>query len=88
MFSLRINKFLIAFFISTIVLTEVPKAIFKFDSYRQGVYNISGIESFNATAKLVTPNNVKSLFIIDPNGNQKFYKRFDTLDEIINLATI
>lgn len=85
---MNIKKFLISFLLSTILFTEVAQAFFTFDSYKQGVYNISGIQSFDATAKLVTPNNVTSLFIIDSNGNQKFYKRFDTLDEIINLGTI
>jgi hypothetical protein len=85
---MKFKTFLIVFLISTIIFTETPKALFTSDSYKQGIYNISEVTPFNATAKLTTPNNVTSLIIIDSNGNQKFYKRFDTLDEIINLGII
>lgn len=85
---MKFKRFLMAFIISTIAFTEIPQAIFTSDSYKQGIYNISEIKDFNATAKLITPNNVTSLIIIDFNGNQKFYKRFDTVDEVINLGSI
>lgn len=85
---MRFKKFLIFFLLFTIAFTQAPKAIFVSDTYKQGVYNISGGEKFSATAKLTTPNNITSLFIVDSNGNQKFYKRFDTVDEIINLGII
>ena len=73
---------------SIIAFTEIPQAIFTSDSYKQGIYNISEVKEFEATAKLITPNNVTSLIIIDSNNNQKFYKRFDTIDEVINLGVI
>ncbi|NFI04340.1 hypothetical protein FC959_07990 [Clostridium botulinum] len=85
---MKIKTFLIAFLISTIALTQIPKAIFISDIYKQGIYDISEVLQFDATAKLLTPKNVTSLSIIDSNGNQKFFKRFDTRDEIINLGTI
>jgi len=85
---MRMRKFMIAFLMSIIAFTEIPQAIFTSDSYKQGIYNISEVKDFNATAKLITPNNVTSLIIIDSNSNQKFYKRFDTVDEIINLGII
>jgi predicted transcriptional regulator len=85
---MKIRKFLIVFLMSIIAFTEIPQAIFTSNSYKQGIYNISEDKEFNATAKLITPNNVTSLIIIDSNGNQKFYKRFDTVDEIINLGFI
>jgi len=85
---MRIRKFIIVFLMSIIAFTEIPQAIFTSDSYKQGIYNISEVKDFNATAKLITPNNVTSLIIIDSNSNQKFYKRFDTVDEIINLGII
>ena len=85
---MRIRKFIIVFLMSIIAFTEIPQAIFTSDSYKQGIYNISEAKDFSATAKLITPNNVTSLIIIDSNSNQKFYKRFDTVDEIINLGII
>lgn len=85
---MKIMKFLIVFLISTTIFTEIPQAIFTSDSYKQGIYNISEPKDFYATAKLLTPRNVTSLVIVDSNGNQKFYKRFDTLDEVINLGII
>lgn len=85
---MKIRKFLIVFLMSIIAFKEIPQAIFLSDSYKQGIYNISDVNEFNANAKLITPNNVTSLIIIDSNSNEKFYKRFDTLDEIISLGAI
>lgn len=85
---MKFTRFLIVFIISTIAFTGIPKAIFTSDTYKQGIYNISEAKDFNATARLITPNNVTSLIIIDSNGNQKFYKRFDIIDEVINLGVI
>ena len=85
---MKIKKFLIVFLISIIAFTESPQAIITSTTYKQGIYNISEVKEFNATAKLITPDNVTSLIIVDSNGNQKFYKRFDTIDEVINLGII
>lgn len=76
------------FLILIIGFAESPKAIMTSTTYKQGIYNISEVTSFNATAKLITPNNVTSLLIVDSNGNQKLYKRFDVKNEVINLGTI
>lgn len=84
---MRFRLFIIVFLISTIALTGIPQAIFISDTYKQGIYNISESQQFNATAKLLT-NPPATLLIIDSNGNQKFYKRFDTPEEIINLGFI
>ncbi|OOM75438.1 hypothetical protein CLPUN_32490 [Clostridium puniceum] len=84
---MKFKIFIIVFLISTIALTEIPKAIFVSDTYKQGIYNISTPQEFNATAKLVI-NPPTTLLIIDSVGNQKFYKKFDNLNEIINLGTI
>lgn len=85
---MKIKQFVIIILISLIAFTESPKALITSDTYKQGLYNISEIKEFNATAKLITPNNVTSLIIVDSNGNQKFYKRFDILNEVINLGSI
>ncbi|SFD01974.1 hypothetical protein [Clostridium uliginosum] len=85
---MKIKKFLIVFLISIIAFTENTNAIPISDTYKQGIYNISEITQINATAKLITPNNVTSLIILDSNVNQKFYKKFDTVDEIINLGSL
>ena len=85
---MKIKQFVIIIFISLIAFTESPKALITSDTYKQGLYNISEIKEFNATAKLITPNTVTSLIIVDSNSNQKFYKRFDTLNQVINLGSI
>lgn len=85
---MKITKFLIVFLICTISLTEIPKAITTPVNYKQGIYNISEVKGYNATAKLMTPNNVTSLIIIDAYSNESFYKRFDTVDEVITLGFI
>ncbi len=56
------------------------------NTYKQGIYRISESSKENYTAKLITPNNTTSLIIIDPDGDIKFFKRFDTVNETINLG--
>ena len=85
---MKITKFLIVILLSTIIFTEIPMASPIDVNYKQGIYNISEYKGLNATAKLITPQNVTSLIIVDSNSNEKFYKRFDTIDEIITLGFI
>ncbi|BCZ46824.1 hypothetical protein psyc5s11_28910 [Clostridium gelidum] len=85
---MKIKPFIIIILISLIAFTSSAKAIITSDTYKQGIYNISEIKEFNAIAKLITPDNVSSLIIVDSYGNQKFYKRFDTLNQVINLGSI
>jgi hypothetical protein len=86
---MKINKFLAIFLISIIAFTETPKALVKSDVYKQGIYDISEANPFRATAKLVKANGgITSLSIVDSTGNQKFYNRFDTENESINLGVI
>ena len=85
---MKMKKFIIAILISLIAFTVSASAVVTSDTYKQGIYNISEIKEFNAIAKLITANNVTSLIIVDSNGNQKFYKRFDTTNQVINLGYI
>jgi len=92
---IKIKQFVAIILISLIAFTQSPKAIITSDTYKQGIYNISEIKEFNAVAKLVTPNNitsliinVTSLIIVDSSSNEKLYKRFDTVDEVITLGFI
>jgi len=85
---MKIKKFLIVLLISIIAFTENPKAILVLDTYKQGIYTISDIKEFNGAAKLLTQKNVTLLLIVDSNNNPKFYKRFDTVNEIVNLGCI
>jgi len=85
---MRIRKFLIVFLMSIIAFTEITKAIPVSNTYEQGIYNLSDIKEFNATVKLITPNNITSLIIVDSKGNPKFYKRFDAENESVNLTSI
>ena len=85
---MKMKLFVTVILISLITFTGSANAIITSDTYKQGIYNISEINEFNAVAKLITSNNVTSLIIIDSNGNQKFYKRFDTLNQVVNLGSI
>ena len=85
---MKIKHFIAVILILLITFSQSPKAIITSDTYKQGIYNISEIKEFNAIAKLITPNNVTSLIIIDSNGNQKFYKRFDNINQVVNLGSI
>ncbi|HEX9025225.1 MAG TPA: hypothetical protein VF839_02055 [Clostridium sp.] len=85
---MKLKIFLIALLIITIAFGETAKAIFESNTYTQGVYDITDIKEVKANAMLITPNTVTSLIIIDPSGNQVFYKKFDTVNEVINLGTV
>jgi len=85
---MKVTKFLLVLLISTIIFTETPMAIPMDVSYKQGIFNVSEYHGINATAKLITPNSVTSLIIVDSNSNERFYKRFDTMDEVITLGFI
>ena len=85
---MKFKKFLILFLISMIAFTEIPKALVTSNTYKQGIYNISEINPFTATAKLVNPDFPISLSIVDSNGNQKFYNRFDAQTEVVSIGPI
>ena len=85
---MKITKFLLVLLISANIFTEFPMAMPIDVSYKQGIFNVSEYHGINATAKLLTPNNVTSLIIVDSNSNERFYKRFDTMDEVITLGFI
>lgn len=74
--------------ISTIPFTVASATAFESNTYKEGVYDITNTPEVKARAMLTTPNTVVSLVIIDPNGNEVFYKKFNTVNESINLGTI
>jgi len=85
---MRVKKFLVFLLISMIAFTEIPKAIPIANTYKQGIYTITDKKEFTGTAKLVTQDNVTIFIIIDSNGILKFYKKFDTVNQDVNLGTI
>lgn len=85
---MKIKIFIMIILISVLAFAKTSKAIFESNTYKQGIYDITDVKEVKATAMLVTPNTVTSLIIIDPNGNQVFYKKFDTVNEVINLGTV
>lgn len=85
---MKLKIFLITFLIFTMLFTETAKAIFESNVYKEGVYDITNTPQVQATAKLITPNTTASLIIIDPNGNEVLYKKFNTVNESVNLGTI
>lgn len=85
---MKIKKFLILLTLLMITFSKTPKAIVTSNTYKQGIYNISEANPFRATARLVKPSTVTSLIIVDSNGNQKFYNRFDNDSETVDLGPI
>ncbi|OOM77373.1 hypothetical protein CLPUN_22720 [Clostridium puniceum] len=85
---MKLKAFIIIFLMSTLTFTEIPKAQPISNVYKQGIYTVSQKGSFTATASLITPNNITTLIVIDPNSILKLYKRFDTINQSVNLDTI
>ncbi len=85
---MKLKLFLTVILISAITFTDSPKAILESNTYKEGVYDITNTPQIKATAMLTAPNTVASLIIIDPNGNEIFFKKFDTVNEKVNLGTI
>lgn len=46
-------------------------------SYKEGVYTINNVQNYTVSAKLITPDKITSLSIVDANGNQKIFRRFN-----------
>lgn len=85
---MKFKKILIFLLLSIFAFSKSPQALITSTTYKQGIYNISEDKGLNSTAKLLTPNNITSLIVFDTNSNEKFYKRFDTEDEVITLGSI
>jgi len=80
---------LIPIILSTFMnFTETPKIISESNTYKEGVYDITNQIQVKATATLVNQNTPVSLSIIDANGNQTFFKKFDNINDTVNLGTI
>lgn len=71
---MKLKLFLTVILISAITFTDSPKAILESNTYKEGVYDITNTPQIKATAMLTAPNTVASLIIIDPNGNENFFK--------------
>ena len=87
---MNMKKFLVSLLICTIAFTVIPKAQPITNVYKQGIYTISNKNAVTgtATATLITPDNITTLIIIDPNGALKLYKRFDSVNQSVTLDTI
>ena len=85
---MKLKIFFTTLLILTISIMQSTKAIFESNTYKEGVYDITDTPQVKATAMLTTPDEIASLIILDPNGNEIFYKKFDTVNESINLGTI
>lgn len=81
-------KFIIVVLIYMLAFTEMPKAIPVSNVFKQGLYTVSENNQFTGNASLVKADNATVLTIIDPNGVLKFYKKFDFLNETVNLGII
>lgn len=80
-------KIFIITIISMIMFTKNAKAVLPLANvYKQGIYNITENSESDYIAKLVTPNNITTLIILDSDGDQKFFKKFNTINEPINLG--
>lgn len=86
---MTIKKFLIFFLIFMLTaFTEIPNAQPISNIYTQGIYTISEKNTFTATASLITPDNITTLIIMDSTGILKLYKRFDRVNQSVNIDTL
>lgn len=87
---MKIKKILMVVIISIFTLGKISNAqpITLSATYKQGIYNISQFSGFTADVKLITSNNVTSLIVIDSRGNEKLFKKFDIVNEPINIGII
>jgi hypothetical protein len=86
---MKIKKFLIVFLISiftfaTIIQAQPIPAIS--NTYKEGIYDLSSFNGYNATTKLITPNTVVTLILVDNKGNLKQFIKLDDVNEIIKLG--
>lgn len=85
---IKAKKFIIFIIICMLAFTEMTKAIPVSNVFKQGLYIVSEDDQFTGNASLVKADNTTVLTIIDPNGVLKFYKKFDFLNETVNLGII
>jgi hypothetical protein len=89
---MKIKKFLIVFLISiftfaTITQAQPIPAIS--NTYKQGIYDLSNFSGYSgAIAKLITPDTVVTLIVVDNNGNLKTFIQLDDVNEIVKLGAI
>lgn len=87
---MNIKKILVSLLIYMIAFTVIPKAQPITNIYKQGIYTITNKNAVTATAtvSLITPDNITTFIIIDPNGVLKLYKRFDNVNQSVTIDTI
>jgi len=87
---MKIKKFLIFFLISIFTFVEIPQAqpLPIATTYTQGIYNMTQYTGNYITGKLITPDKPLTVIVIDSNGNQKTFLRFNTPNEIVKLGPV
>lgn len=88
---MKIKKFLIVFLIFIFTFTTIAQAqpippIS--NTYKQGIYDFSSFNGYSTTTKLITPNTVITLILVDNNGNLKQFIKLNDVNEIIKLHDI
>jgi hypothetical protein len=87
---MKIKKFLIFFLISIFTFVETPQAqpLPIATTYTQGIYNMTLYTEHYITGKLITPGKPLTVIVIDSNGNQKTFLRFNSPNEIVKLGPV
>ena len=89
---MKIKKFLIFFLIFIFIFVEIPQAQVPplpiATTYTEGIYNITQYTGNYITGKLITPGKPLTVIVIDSNGNQKTFLRFNTQNEIVKLGPV
>jgi hypothetical protein len=88
---MKIKKFLIVFLISIFTFATITQAQAQpipaiSNTYKQGIYDLSSFNGYRATTKLITPNTVVTLILVDNNGNLRQFIKLDDVNEIIKLG--
>ncbi|OPJ60159.1 hypothetical protein [Clostridium chromiireducens] len=87
---MNIKKFLVFFLISLFAFVKIPQAqpLPIATTYTQGIYNMTQYNGDYITGKLITPDKPLTVIVIDSNGKQKTFLRFDTPNETVKLGPV
>ena len=87
---MNIKKFLIFFLISLLTFVKIPQAqpLPIATTYTQGIYNMTVYTGNYITGKLITSDKPITVIVIDSNGKQKTFLRFDTTNETVKLGPV
>jgi hypothetical protein len=87
---MNIKKFLVFFLISLFAFVKIAQAqpLPIATTYTQGIYDMSLYTGKYITGKLITPDKPLTVIVIDSNGKQKTFLRFESQNENVKLGPV